>query len=247
MDNDEHARATTESCRMTEPIPPFATLDDILRQARHLLIDFEGPLCSLYPHSPTLAADRLRALLTAEGIQLPDLIAETTDPLAVVVHAANVRPDLARQAEAELTSIELSAVPAAQPTGHAHDVISSARESGRGVTIISTCSAAAVNAYLTRVSLTELVDLVVARTGNIPAPEYLALIQQAFSELDAEPSTCAIVADSVLVLQSALTSGSAAIAYVRSASPGPVTTSAGTATASLADLALRLREGPLPG
>jgi beta-phosphoglucomutase-like phosphatase (HAD superfamily) len=231
---------------MTEPIPPFAVLDNLLRQVRHLLIDFDGPICSLYPHSPTLPADRLRALLAAQGIQLPDLIAETADPLAVVVHAANIGPELARQAEAELTSVELSAVPTAQPTGYAHDVISSARESGRTVTIISTCAAAAVNAYLAQTSLTNLVDLVVARTGRIPAPEYLALIQQAFSELDADPSSCAIVADSLLALQSAIAAGSAAIAYVRSDASEPVTTSTGTATASLVDLTLRLRARPLP-
>lgn len=231
---------------MTEPIPPFTALDNVLRQARHLLIDFEGPICTLYPHSPTLPADRLRALLIAQGFQLPDLIAETADPLAVVVHATNVRPELARQAEAELTSIEFEAVPSAQPTGYAHDVITSARESGRTVTVISTCSAAAVNAYLAHASLTELVDLVVARTEGIPAPEYLALIQQALSELDAEPSSCAIVADSVLALQSAMATGAATIACVRTVASEPATASAGTATATLADLALRLRARPLP-
>lgn len=155
---------------MTDPIPPFSDLDSLLRQARHLLIDFDGPICDLWAgHPAALAADQLRKLLTDQAIQLPDMIATTTDPLAVLSCAASISPDLTATAEADLTGLELGAVPTAQPAGYANDVITSARASGRTITVISSSSERAVNAYLARNSLDGQVGLVVAADlGNSP-------------------------------------------------------------------------------
>jgi hypothetical protein len=85
---------------MNDPAPPFAALDDILRQTRHLLLDFDGPVCDLWAgHPAALAADQLRKLLTDQDIQLPDTIATTADPLAVLSYAAAVSPDLTATAD----------------------------------------------------------------------------------------------------------------------------------------------------
>jgi hypothetical protein len=56
-------------------------------------------------------------------------------------------------------------VPTAIPIRYVHDVIASARESGRTATVVSTCSARAVNAYLVRADLS---NLAVARTSYSP-------------------------------------------------------------------------------
>jgi beta-phosphoglucomutase-like phosphatase (HAD superfamily) len=235
---------------MTTPTPPFAALDDILARTRHLLLDFDGVVCRLYAtHPPSLAADRLRALLSAHGVPIPEAITATADPLAVLSFAGTISRELAEQADAELTDCELGAVPTAQPVGYVHDVIASARESGRTVTVISTCSARAVNAYLERTNLADLAGLGVARTPYDPASTSVpSLIGRSTGLLDTDTSACAVVASSADVLDAALKTGAAVIAY---ASP-PATRSrahahahAGAIVTSLADLALRLRARPL--
>ncbi len=45
-------RASDEGpTRMNQPAP-YAVLDDILRQTQHLLLDFDGPVCTLFTTCP---------------------------------------------------------------------------------------------------------------------------------------------------------------------------------------------------
>jgi beta-phosphoglucomutase-like phosphatase (HAD superfamily) len=233
---------------MTDPIPPFSDLDGVLRQARHLLIDFDGPICDLWAGRPTaLAAGQFRKLLTDQDIQLPDTIAATPDPLAVLSHAATISPGLAASAEADLTGLELSAVPTAQPAGYANDVITSARESGRTVTVISSSSERAVNAYLARNSLDGQVGLVVARTTHEPHPA-ASLTEHAITTLHADPSACMLVASSPTIIEAANTAGTHTIGYARAPSDREhlSDTQASAVISSLADLVLKLRARALP-
>ena len=234
---------------MTIPTPPYAAMDGILRRTRHLILDFDGPVCTLYARKPArLAADRLREILAPHIREIPSAVATATDPLAVLAYAAGISPQLAEQADAELTRYELSAAATAQPAGYSHDVIASAREGHRTITVISACSARAVLAYLDRASLDELVGLVVGRPGD--APEAAAerhLVGRALSALSADPATCTLVAESASVLASARASGIATIAYARTQAVQNLTSAHAEATVtSLADLVLRLRALPLP-
>jgi hypothetical protein len=70
---------------MTNPTTPDAALDGILQQARHLLLDFNGPVCALYAHQPErLAADQLRAILAEHAAEIPENVATTADSLTVL-------------------------------------------------------------------------------------------------------------------------------------------------------------------
>jgi len=63
---------------MTTRRAPFAALDDMLTQATHLLLGFDGPICSLFAGTTTASiADQLRALLTREGVHLSPAIKNT--------------------------------------------------------------------------------------------------------------------------------------------------------------------------
>jgi hypothetical protein len=67
---------------MTNPYPEHAVLDGILRRAKHLILDFDGPVCSLYsPQAAQQAADRLRAILAKakQHFHFPEAIATTAD------------------------------------------------------------------------------------------------------------------------------------------------------------------------
>ena len=65
---------------MTTERTPASALDGILSRARHLLLDFDGPVCSLFAGTPTApVAGRLRDVLTRHGVRLPQEIGETAD------------------------------------------------------------------------------------------------------------------------------------------------------------------------
>src|SRR5690348_11639767 len=154
---------------MTRHTPAHGDLGAIIRQARHLVLDFDGALCTLYTsEARRQAADQLRAMLPAHHDHGSG-IATTDDPLAVLEYMATIGQKLAKEAEAELTRQELAAVATARATGYSQDLITTAREGNRTVAIISRCSADTVHTYLDRASLSEQVHLVIARTAQHPA------------------------------------------------------------------------------
>jgi beta-phosphoglucomutase-like phosphatase (HAD superfamily) len=232
---------------MTTPTPPDAALNTIIRRASHLVLDFDGTLCTQYTRQPSQqTADQLRAIITSAA-DIPGNVRASGDPLAVLAHAAGISPEIAERVEVELTRQELSAVTTAQPTGYSHDLITSAREGNRTVTIISTCSADAVRSYLERASLDEQVACVCARVSGGTAPSWDGLISQALTELNADPDDCALIARSADVLHSATEAGMPTISYAPvPATGGPASSSTDATVTSLADLVLRLRASPLP-
>lgn len=68
---------------MTNPTPAASDLDGILARTRHLLLDFDGPICSIFAGLPAATiADRLRKLFGDHAL-IPDDIASTPDPFEV--------------------------------------------------------------------------------------------------------------------------------------------------------------------
>ena len=225
---------------------PFAALDEILRRTRHLLIDFDGPICSLFGGIPTASvADHLRKVTTRQDIQLPPAVANTTDWFEILAFAASISPDLAAAVETELAEIESAAATTAVSTPHAHDAIAACRESGRSVAVVSNNSAVAVRAYLEAHDLAHRVAAVAARTGSDPAilKPSPYLIKQAASALDASPSACAVVGDSPTDIQAAHSAGALSIGYASKLGEHERMTQAGVGAVidSMADLTLRLR------
>jgi HAD superfamily hydrolase (TIGR01509 family) len=225
---------------------PFAALDEILRQTRHLLIDFDGPICSLFAGTPTAPiADRLRNVITREDVPLPPGIANTAEWFEILAFAASISPDLAVAVETELAELESAAVTTAVPTPHADDAIAACRQSGRSVAVVSNNSASAVRAYLDAHDLAHQVAAVAARTG--PDPVILKpsphLIKKAASALGASLSACAVVGDSPSDIQAAHSAGALSIGYANK--PGKhermAQAGAGAVINSMADLTLRLR------
>ena len=51
---------------------PFAALDDMLSQTEHLLISFDGPVCSLFAVTAAAhVADSLREVFAQDGVRVP--------------------------------------------------------------------------------------------------------------------------------------------------------------------------------
>ena len=230
---------------MTSPAPPGGDLDTVVARTWHLLLDFDGPICSIFAGLPAATvADRLRELF-GDHAQLPDEIARTADPLEVFAYAATVSEDLAARVETEMTDQELAAVATAAPTPYVHEVVTACQNSGRSVAVVSNNSSRAVHSYLARHGLDDRISLVVARTNHDPAllKPSPHLITQAISVLNAEPGECTLVGDSVTDVQAARLASVQSIGYANE--PGKrerlTVAGAGAIINSLADLALRLR------
>jgi beta-phosphoglucomutase-like phosphatase (HAD superfamily) len=234
---------------MTYPRPQFGDIDEVLAGARFLLLDFDGVICRLFPKgSPARkeAADRVRAALATRGMRLPDALAATDDPIALLAHASALGLD-AGQAEAVLRECELAAVPVAEPNGYVHDVVASARESGRIVVVVSSCAASAVDAYLERASLTSLIGSTVTRTpADLKSVSGEGLITRCLAFLEADPAECVLVTARTDVLKAAAAAELPGIAYQRETSEScePASDHQAVVT-SLVDLVLRLRARPV--
>ena len=226
-------------------------LDQVIARTRYLLLDFDGPVCDIFAGHPDITvADRLRKLITGQGIAIPADIAETRDPIAVFIYSATISPELAARVEAEMTEQETAAVPTARPTAYLHDVVSSCRDSGRAVAVVSNNSDRAVRTYLQLHGLDDRVDLVVARTSSDPAllKPSQHLLNVAIAQLAADPGECTLVGDSLTDIQAGQLANVSTIGYANK--PGKLTQlNAAEATAvitSMADLVLPLRARPLP-
>ena len=228
---------------MTSPGTDAASLGAVIARTRWLLLDFDGPICSIYAGlTDATVAAQLRKLIPGE---LPEEIANTADPIEVFCYSATVSDELAARVEAEMADLEVAAVPTADPTPYVHQVIASARESGRIIGVVSNNGTRAVNAYLDRHGLSDGIRLVVARTSHDPAllKPSPHLINEAVRGLDADPAATTLVGDSFTDIEAAHSAGVASIGYANK--PGKrermTELQAGAVITSMADLALSLR------
>jgi beta-phosphoglucomutase-like phosphatase (HAD superfamily) len=230
---------------MTTPTTPSSDLDTIVSRTHHLLLDFDGPICSIFAGlAAATVADRLRKLL-GDHAQVPGEIARTADPFEVFAYAATISEDLAARVETEMTDQELAAVATAAPTPYVHEVVTACHSSGRSIAVVSNNSSRAVHSYLARHGLDDRISLVIARTNHDPAllKPSPHLIIQAVDTLEAEPGDCTLVGDSVTDIQSARLANVHSIGYANK--PGKperlAAAGAGAVITNLANLALRLR------
>ena len=228
---------------MTSPGTDSGALGAIIARTRYLLLDFDGPICSIYAGLPaSTVAEKLRKLFTGP---LPDVIANTSDPIEVFIYSATISDEMAARVEAEMADLEVAAVPTAEPTPYVHEVIASARESGRIIGVVSNNGPRAVNAYLERHDLSDGVRLVVARSSH--DPELLKpsphLIDEAVRGLQADPERSTLVGDSFTDIEAARRADVSSIGYANK--PGKhermIQLGAGAVITSMAHLALMLR------
>lgn len=232
---------------MTRAASGAGDLGAIVARTRLLLLDFDGPICSIFAGLPAATvAEKLRKLLPAD--RLPDKIRNSTDPIEIFAHSATISPELAERVEAEMAELEVAATATATPTPYVHEVMAASRESGRTIGVVSNNSTRAVTAFLDRHGLSANVALVVGRTS--PDPELLKphplLIEEALNGLHADPATSALVGDSLTDIEAARRAAVTSIGYANKAGKHEFMTQAraGAVISSMADLTLSLRAYP---
>ncbi|WP_207782368.1 HAD family hydrolase [Phytoactinopolyspora limicola] len=189
------------------------SLHALLSESRCVLLDFDGPVCSVFATVDTAKlADELRRLLPAAP---PPEIEASTDPMAVLYHAQTLDHATARKIEVALTTAEHTAIHTATHTPGAIETIYAAVRTGRRVGIVSNNAENAIHAYLGAHQLAPHIDIVAARTPENaarlkPQPD---LLLAALDQLDAEPSSTVFVGDSPSDIIAAHAAGIVPIGY----------------------------------
>jgi hypothetical protein len=151
-------------------LPPPSELAKLASRTRHVLIDFDGPVCDIFAGKPNHdVADELRRELRAAGIDIPPSVATLNDPLEVFRVVADLGDDAAIMAQERLTRLEIEAARTARPAPGSADLITTATQTGRTVTVVTNNSGAAVAAYLDQHQLTAYVGKIVGRDDPDPA------------------------------------------------------------------------------
>ena len=201
----------------TSPTKDPDAVRQALTHAGALLLDFDGPVCSVFAGIPAnVVADQLRAILAEGGhTDIPPAVAESDDPFDVFRHAATLGPDEARYVEAAFTAHEVEAIPTAESTPGTHELMTAWHNTGRPLAIVSNNSTAAVNVYLDLYDLRRYISAVAARTSADasllkPSPY---LVAQACTALDVPPHAAVLVGDSTTDIDAAYAAGSHAIGY----------------------------------
>lgn len=119
----------------------------VLAPVRHVLLDFDGPVCSVFAGVPAAdVARRLAELLTGPDGRPPG--DELTDLLAMLRHIADVRPELVPAADDALVQLEVEAVAQARPTEGAVQFLEACAASDRQVWLVSNNATAALDWYV---------------------------------------------------------------------------------------------------
>lgn len=192
-------------------------LQRILSNTTALLLDFDGPICSVFAEIPAhYVAEQLRVVLADGGHKdMPPDVRQTGDPFAVLYYAAEIDDDATRQVEAALRAHEVESVQASPPTEEILDVIRTFHQIGRQVAVVSNNSDDAVRIYLHMHGVDRFVGAVSARkTHDIsvlkPSPE---LLINALSALNTAPEMATMVGDSTSDIQAATRAKVRSIGY----------------------------------
>ena len=195
---------------------PPVELRTIIGRTRHLLLDFDGPICNLFAGlpAPTVAA-QLRELLDLNGIPVPESIAGEDDPIEVLRFTSVLDADTAALVEGALRDAEQTATMSATPTPDAREVILACHQTGRPVAVISNNAQAAAETYLQAHHLAEHIDVIVGRADANPRllKPHPHLVLRALDTLGGDPAVSAFVGDSISDIRSAKAAGTHSVGY----------------------------------
>jgi HAD superfamily hydrolase (TIGR01509 family) len=194
-----------------------AQLAELLAERSRILLDFDGPVCSIFANHPAPAvADVLRETIRDAGVQVSAEAAVQRDPLEVLRWTATLgAPKVVELVDTRLCAEELDAAQTAAPTQFGREAIIAAREAGKALAIVSNNSAGAVAAYLARYRLGIYGLPVVGRTFARPdlmKPNPEPILRAAKS-VGAAPADCVLIGDSLADIVGAQAAGMPVIAY----------------------------------
>ncbi|HEY4022050.1 MAG TPA: HAD hydrolase-like protein [Pseudonocardiaceae bacterium] len=190
-------------------------VNSLLRAADHVLIAFDGPLCTAFdPTWCQSAAERLRIML---GEDLPRAVRKTDDPFEVLRYAVSCGESTAQVFERQLYRLELEAALVTQPTEGALDAVRSLFGSGHTVTVIGNQSTEAILGFLGLHGVRTEVRRISARgssrtTALLPDP---FLLTEAVAALGTTSERCVFIGMSVADVEAGRSAGIPVVRYGR--------------------------------
>lgn len=186
---------------------PTRTVLEIIRHTRALLLDFDGPVCSIFSGLKNYtAAQQMRAVVIEMGLPILTTVADSEDPLHVMRETAKVSsPEQTQRLDQALTQIECNAAAHARPTPFASETMESATAAGVPIAIVSNNSRAAIVEYLTQQGLSHMITAVVGRPFAKPdlmKPHPYSLLA-AVEILNVQASQAVLVGDSTTDIEAA--------------------------------------------
>ncbi|WP_305786091.1 HAD family hydrolase [Symbioplanes lichenis] len=224
--------------------PITRPLAEVVSWGRYLLLDFDGPLCSLFAGHPA------RAIAAEMSARLPLDVTAGDDPLALLRAMAD-RGDrnLIRAVADHLRDAEIIAAGTATPTPGAEALLKAARDTGRAVIVVSNNAVEAVDAYLAAHDLTPYVRHVAARFDGLD-PRRLKpnpfLVRQALADGGAYGSESILIGDSPTDILAGRADNIPTIGYANELGKNEHLTAAGAhaITTSMTQLAEIVRRTP---
>lgn len=195
--------------------PP--SLTDLLSARGSILLDFDGPLCSIFAnHAAPVIAETLRTTLRESGVQPGPVIEGERDPLEVLRWTATLAvPSIVKQVESKLCAEEFIAAQTAAPTRYGREVIVAAYEAGKTMAVVSNNSAGAISAYLRRQRLDRYALPICGR--EFARPELMKPnpepILRAVKALNTVPGDCVLIGDSLADIYGAQAAQVSVIGY----------------------------------
>ncbi|MER7843228.1 HAD-IA family hydrolase [Kitasatospora sp. NPDC096077] len=205
-------------------------LAGVLRPVKHVFLDFDGPVCSVFAGLPAPeVARRLREGLLVAGEQAPAGAAEKSDPLALLRLVSDARPDLTESTDAALAALEIEAVRVAPPTPGGESVLRACARSGRLVSVVSNNSGAAITAYLAEHGLSDYVAGVFGRVPGDPSSmkPNPRLLLEAMDAVGTRPDHCIFIGDAARDVEAGEAAGVPTIGYANKPGKAAKLTAAG--------------------
>lgn len=188
----------------------------VLRSTQAVLLDFDGPVCSVFAGYPApQIADELRALIRDAVGYLPGEIAEAHGPHEVLAASAVLGDKVWRRVEEALQSAEVAAVESATPTVGALAFLDACSVIDLPVAIVSNNCEASVWAYLRRAGISDRVRHVESRDPMFPDRMKPSpyLVRRAAEVLNVAPGRAVVIGDQVSDIAAAIAAGSRSIGY----------------------------------
>ncbi len=193
-----------------------ADVEALLRRVRTVLLDFDGPVCSIFAGYPAPAvAEELAATAAAAGHSVPEEYLRNQDPLDVFRFAGTVNPELTALIGGKLIAAELTAVETAEATPGAGAFLEACFSTGRTVAVVSNNTVGAVAQFFGRARWGDYVRLIEGRDPDDPAlmkPHPYVLLRT-LRDLNAPAESAVIVGDSLTDIEAGLAADVWTIGY----------------------------------
>ena len=189
---------------------------DLVARARVVLLDFDGPICSVFAGYPAVrAVSAILRALEAAGFEVRPPWLNLGDPHQLLVEVATQIPEAVGIAEDALTRSEVHAVDSAQITVGVTDLIDQVTHRGQQWAVVSNNSPESIARFCTRKDFARTPSLTVGRPKGEPhlmKPNPFAL-RHALKVLRTPARDAVFIGDSVSDIQAGRTVGIPTIGY----------------------------------